>query len=65
MEGFAKIIAECVSGQILGAATVGAQAGELIGESAVAMAGRVSAWRVGDTQPSYPTLSELIRWTAD
>jgi len=29
------------------------------------MAGRVSAWRVGDTQHPYPTLSELVRWTAD
>ena len=31
----------------------------------VAMAGRVSAWCVGDTQHPYPTLSELVRWTAD
>jgi hypothetical protein len=29
------------------------------------MAGRGSAWRVSDTQPPYPTLSELVRWTAD
>jgi pyruvate/2-oxoglutarate dehydrogenase complex dihydrolipoamide dehydrogenase (E3) component len=64
-EGFAKIIAERSSGQILGAAIVGAQACELIGEIAVAMAGRVSAWLVGDTQHPYPTLSELVRWTAD
>jgi len=64
-EGFAKIIAERSSGQILGAAIVGAQACELIGEIAVAMAGRVSAWHVGDTQQPYPTLSELVRWTAD
>jgi pyruvate/2-oxoglutarate dehydrogenase complex dihydrolipoamide dehydrogenase (E3) component len=64
-EGFAKIIAERSSGQILGAAIVGAQACELIGAIAVAMAGRVSAWLVGDTQHPYPTLSELVRWTAD
>ena len=64
-EGFAKIIAERASGQILGAAIVGAQACELIGEIAVAMAGRVSVGRVGDTQHPYPTLSELVRWTAD
>jgi hypothetical protein len=37
----------------------------LIGEIAVAMAGRVSAGLVGDTQPPYPTLSELVRWTTD
>ena len=50
---------------MLGAAIVGAQVCELIGESAVAMAGRVSAGRVGDTQHPYPTLSELVRWIAD
>ena len=52
-------------GQILGAAIVGAQACELIGAIAVAMAGRVSAWRVGDTQHPYPTLSEVVRRTTD
>ena len=64
-EGFAKIIAERETGQILGASIVGAQACELISEIAVAMAGRVSAWTVGDTQHPYPTLSEVVRWTAD
>lgn len=64
-EGFAKIIAERTSGQILGASIVGAQGCELIGEIAVAMAGRVSAWTVGDTQHPYPTLCEVVRWTAD
>ena len=64
-EGFAKIIAERSTGQILGASIVGAQACELIGEVAVAMAGRVSAWAVGDTQHPYPTLSEVVRWAAD
>lgn len=64
-EGFAKIIADRATGQILGASIVGAQAAELIGEVAVAMAGKVSAWVVGDTQHPYPTLSEVVRWTAD
>lgn len=64
-EGFAKIIAERSTGQILGASIVGAQACELIGEVAVAMAGRVSAWQLGDTQHPYPTLSEVVRWAAD
>jgi len=27
--------------------------------------GGSAAWRVGDTQHPYPTLSELVRWTAD
>ncbi|MCC6175666.1 MAG: NAD(P)/FAD-dependent oxidoreductase [Chloroflexi bacterium] len=64
-EGFAKIIAERSTGQIVGASIVGVQACELIGEVAVAMAGRVSAWLVGDTQHPYPTLSEVVRWAAD
>ncbi len=64
-DGFAKIIAERSTGQILGASIVGAHACELIGEVAVAMAGRLSAWLVGDTQHPYPTLSEVVRWTAD
>ena len=64
-EGFAKIIADRSTGRILGASIVGAQAAELIGEVAVAMAGNVSAWLVGDTQHPYPTLSEVVRWTAD
>jgi pyruvate/2-oxoglutarate dehydrogenase complex dihydrolipoamide dehydrogenase (E3) component len=64
-EGFAKVIADRATGQIVGASIVGAQACELISEVAVAMAGRVSAWTVGDTQHPYPTLSEVVRWTAD
>jgi pyruvate/2-oxoglutarate dehydrogenase complex dihydrolipoamide dehydrogenase (E3) component len=64
-EGFAKVIADRATGQILGASIVGAQACELISEIAVAMAGRVSAWTVGDTQHPYPTLSEVVRWAAD
>ena len=50
---------------MLGVAIVGVRACEIIGESAVAMARRVSSWRVGDTQPPSPTRSELVRWTAD
>ena len=50
---------------LLGAAIVRAQVCELIGESAVAMAGRVRAGRVGDTPHPSPTLSELLRWIAD
>ena len=64
-EGFAKIIAERSTGEILGASLVGAQACELISEIAVAMAGRIGAWLVGDTQHPYPTLSEVVRWAAD
>jgi hypothetical protein len=29
------------------------------------MAGHVSAWKVGDAIHPYPTLPEMVRWTAD
>ena len=66
-EGFAKIIAERSSGQILGAAIVGAQACELIGAIAVAMAGRVvpgsSAIRSTPTRRSRSwSVGPLTRW---
>ncbi len=64
-EGWCKVIAERSSGRILGASIVGANANDLIGEVAVAMAGGVSAWTLGDTLHPYPTVSEIVRWTAD
>jgi len=63
--GFCKIVADRGAGEILGAAIVGAEATDLIGELIVAMAGHVSAYTLGDTLHPYPTLSELVRWTAD
>jgi pyruvate/2-oxoglutarate dehydrogenase complex dihydrolipoamide dehydrogenase (E3) component len=47
---------------LMRAAIVGAHACALIGELAVAMAERGSAWRVSDTQHSYPTLSPACSW---
>jgi pyruvate/2-oxoglutarate dehydrogenase complex dihydrolipoamide dehydrogenase (E3) component len=64
-EGWCKLIAECSDGRILGAAIVGAEAGEHISEIAVAMQGGVSALTLGDTLHPYPTVSEAVRWTAD
>lgn len=64
-EGWCKIIAERVSGHILGASIIGPEANELIGEIATVMAGGVSAWTLGDTLHPYPTVSEIVRWTAD
>ncbi len=64
-EGFVKTIADPATGEILGAAIVGAHANDLIGELLVAMAGRVSAQVVGDTLHPYPTFGEVVRWSAD
>lgn len=64
-EGWCKLLAERSSGRILGACIVGSDASEHIGEVAVAMAGGVSAWVLGDTLHPFPTVSEIVRWTAD
>jgi pyruvate/2-oxoglutarate dehydrogenase complex dihydrolipoamide dehydrogenase (E3) component len=64
-EGFVKVIARASDGQILGAGIVGPDATMLISELVVAMAGHVSAWTVGDAIHPYPTLPEMVRWTAD
>jgi len=64
-DGFVKVIARASDGQILGAGIVGTEATSLISELVVAMAGKVSAWTVGDAIHPYPTLSEMVRWTAD
>ena len=63
--GWCKIIAESATGRILGASIVGPEANELIGAVAVAMDGGVSAWVLGDALHPYPTVSEIVRWTAD
>lgn len=64
-EGFAKVVADRHSGEILGAAIVGAHACELISEVAVAMTGHLTARQLADTLHPYPTLSETVRWAAD
>jgi pyruvate/2-oxoglutarate dehydrogenase complex dihydrolipoamide dehydrogenase (E3) component len=63
--GFCKIIADRGNGEILGAAIVGARATDLISEIVAAMAGHLSAYALGEALHPYPTLPELVRWTAD
>jgi dihydrolipoamide dehydrogenase len=64
-EGFCKIVADRGTGDLLGGAIVGAGATDLVGELVVAMAGHVTAYTVGDAIHPFPTLAELVRWTAD
>ncbi|MEJ7652683.1 MAG: FAD-dependent oxidoreductase [Chloroflexia bacterium] len=64
-EGWCRIIARCDDGVILGASIIGERADEMIGELAFAMTAGVSSWVLGDSLHPYPTLSELVRWTAD
>jgi dihydrolipoamide dehydrogenase len=61
-EGFIKIIAEAESGRILGGHIIGSEASSLIHEIAAAMAGGVTASKVGNLLHSYPTFSEGVRY---
>jgi dihydrolipoamide dehydrogenase len=59
-EGFAKLVADAETGQLLGAHVVGVQATELIGEPALARLFQGDAWEVGRNIHPHPTLSETI-----
>jgi dihydrolipoamide dehydrogenase len=59
-DGFVKLLVDEKSNQILGAFIVGPDAGELIHEMVVAMAGNVPADVVGRAIFAYPTWSETV-----
>ena len=61
-EGLAKVIV--ARGRPVGAAIVGAQAGELIGLWALALAGRLSVGQVAQMVAPYPTLGEVSKRAA-
>jgi pyruvate/2-oxoglutarate dehydrogenase complex dihydrolipoamide dehydrogenase (E3) component len=63
-DGFAKLVTE-PGGRILGAAIVGAHAGELIAEYALAIARGLKAADVSAAIHVYPTLSQASRRVAD
>jgi dihydrolipoamide dehydrogenase len=58
--GFAKVVADAETGQILGAHVIGVQATELIAEPALARLFQGDAWEVGRNIHPHPTLSEAI-----
>ena len=58
--GFAKLVADADSGQLLGAHVVGVQATELIVEPALARLFQGDAWEVGRNIHPHPTLSEAL-----
>jgi pyruvate/2-oxoglutarate dehydrogenase complex dihydrolipoamide dehydrogenase (E3) component len=64
-EGFVKVLADPVSGEVLGAACVGPQAGELIHEPAVAMAVRMTAAQWAAVPHYHPTLAEIWTYPAE
>ncbi len=59
-DGFAKLVADATTGQLLGAHVVGVQATELIGEPALARLFQGDAWEVGRNIHPHPTLSEAL-----
>lgn len=58
--GFVKILAEKGSGQILGAFILGPEAGELIHQIVIAMAGKVPVETIAKAIFAYPTWSEAV-----
>jgi pyruvate/2-oxoglutarate dehydrogenase complex dihydrolipoamide dehydrogenase (E3) component len=62
--GSVKLVVDRASHQILGGHILGARAGELIAEVALAMRHRLPVSAISDTIHSYPTMSEGVFWTA-
>ena len=58
--GFAKLVSDAKTGQLLGAHIVGVEATELIAEPALARLFQGDAWELGRNIHPHPTLSEAI-----
>lgn len=58
-DGFAKLVYDGDSGDVLGVHVIGHQAGELISEAALARFLGASAWEVGESVHPHPSLSEI------
>jgi pyruvate/2-oxoglutarate dehydrogenase complex dihydrolipoamide dehydrogenase (E3) component len=63
-EGLVKLVAVEGSGEIIGGHIVGPEAGALIHEIVIAMAGPLPADTVRHTIHAFPTYSEAVRWVA-
>lgn len=64
MEGFVKIIADTQTDRVLGVHIIGANAGELIAEAAVAIEFGASSEDLARTCHAHPTLAEAIKEAA-
>ena len=64
-EGFVKVHARKGSAQLLGATIVARHAGEMIGEIALAMTGKLGLGTIANVIHPYPTQAEAIRKTAE
>jgi dihydrolipoamide dehydrogenase len=63
-EGFVKILADAASDRVLGVHIVGADAGNMIAEAAVAMEFGAAAEDIARTCHAHPTLSEAVKEAA-
>ena len=59
-EGFAKIVYDAKSGDLLGAHIIGHHACEMIAEATLARFVESSAWELGSNIHAHPTLSEVL-----
>jgi dihydrolipoamide dehydrogenase len=64
-EGFTKLLFDPETGRILGAGIVGTNAGDLIGEVALAVEMGCDAADIGLTVHPHPTLSETVAFAAE
>ena len=60
--GLVKLVADRSTGELLGGHIVGQEAGSMIHEIVIAMAGRVPANVAADAIHAYPTLAESVKW---
>ena len=63
--GFAKLIADAKTGEILGGSCVGPSGGELIHEITVAMAKRMTVGELAEAPHYHPTLAEIWSYPAE
>ena len=63
-DGFCKILADAESDEILGAHIIGARAGDLIAELAVAVEFQASSEDIARSSHAHPTLAEIVKEAA-
>ena len=59
-DGFAKIIADAKTGDLLGVHLIGPEVTNYISEAGLAMVLNASAWEIGQTIHPHPSLSEIL-----
>jgi dihydrolipoamide dehydrogenase len=63
-DGFAKVLADAKTDQILGVHIIGPEAGNMIAEAALAIEFKAAAEDIARTSHAHPTLSEAVRGAA-